>query len=94
MKKFILILTALASLTMANRSQAGDLGGSLLSGVVQGVTSGLIQSAIRPQPQVIVVEKKTVERRVVHVAPRRSSVPKVQPKTGAPKPSGNEILNY
>jgi hypothetical protein len=65
--KLLLItsLMALTSLTIATTAHAG-IGGDILSGVV----SGVIQSAIRPQPRVIVVERtRTVvrhEHTVVH----------------------------
>ena len=73
MKKIILLLTAVASLGIANSAHAGgfSFGNAIAGGVVAGITSGIIQAAIpRPAPQVVVVERtRTVVRHERVVVP-------------------------
>src|SRR5271166_6972754 len=61
MKRTILILMALASLTIASSSaQAGGLSGDIISGVIQGVIQAGINQAAQHRERERVVEKKVV----------------------------------
>jgi hypothetical protein len=86
MKKVLITLMAIASLTIASTAHAGGFGGSFAGGLAGGIISGVINSAVqasRPQPtsQVIVVhERRTV---VVHHYDRPAPVAHNVPDSSA-----------